>query len=189
MKRHINRVGIVLSILLLGCAASVPAARGDGMLLNKQKPLSPSVSSSPTNAGQMLPISAHAEIKGQRILLEVARTPMQQQIGLMYRTSLADNRGMLFPFNPPQPVSFWMKNTKIPLDMIFLREGRVQAIAANVPPCTADPCPSYGPQNAIIDHVLELRGGRAAELGLKAGDRITIKLLNGNTAPAPRPNS
>lgn len=179
----------MLSILLLGCAASVSAARGDGMLIGKEKPLPPVVSSSPTNAGQMLPISAHAEIKGQRILLEVARTPRQQQIGLMYRTTLADNRGMLFPFNPPQPVSFWMKNTKIPLDMIFIREGRVQAIAANVPPCKADPCPSYGPQNAIIDHVLELRGGRAAQLGLKAGDRIIIQFLNGNRSPAPRPNS
>ena len=179
----------MLSILLLGCAASVPVARGDGMLSGKQQPLPSTISSSPTNAGQLLPISAHAEIKGQRILLEVARTPRQQQIGLMYRTTLADNRGMLFPFNPPQPVSFWMKNTKIPLDMIFIREGRVHAIAANVPPCKADPCPSYGPQNAIIDHVLELRGGRAAELGLKAGDRITLKFLNGNTSPAWRPNS
>lgn len=189
MKRQMNRVGIVVSILLLGCAASVPAANGDGTPLGTQKPLPPAVSSSPTNAGQMLPISAHAEIKGQRILLEVARTPKQQQMGLMYRTSLADNRGMLFPFNPPQPVSFWMKNTKIPLDMIFIREGRVQAIAANVPPCVSDPCPSYGPQNAIIEYVLELRGGRAAELGLKTGDRITLKFLNGNTAPATRPNS
>lgn len=160
------------------------------MLLGKQPPPSPVVLSSPTSAGQMLPISAQAEIGGQRILLEVARTQQQQQIGLMYRTSLAANRGMLFSFDPPRPVSFWMKNTKIPLDMIFLQAGRVKAISANVPPCTADPCPSYGPENTIIiDQVIELRGGRAAELGLKVGDRVSIKFLDGNTTPAAQPSS
>jgi uncharacterized membrane protein (UPF0127 family) len=187
---QISLSAIALSILLLGCAASVPAQVGGETLVGKQPSPSPVVSSSPTNAGQMLPISAQTEIKGQRILLEVARTSQQQQMGLMYRTSLAANRGMLFSFDPPRPVSFWMKNTKIPLDMIFLGEGKVKAIAANVPPCTADPCPSYGPQNTIIiDQVIELRAGRAAELGLKAGDRVSIKFLNGNTTPATHPSS
>ena len=190
MKCQIGLSGIVLSLWLMGCASSVPAEQGNEVLLGKQPLASPVVSSSPTNAGQMLPISAQAEIKGQRILLEVAQTHQQQQMGLMYRTSLAGNRGMLFPFDPPQPVSFWMKNTKIPLDMIFLREGRVKSIAANVPPCTADPCPSYGPKNTIIiDQVIELRAGRAAELGLKVGDRINITFLNGNTPPTVRPTS
>lgn len=189
MKYRFSLSGIALSILLLGCAASVPAAQETGLLIGKQPAPSPVVSSSPTNAGQMLPISAQAEIKGQRILLEVAQTPLQQEIGLMYRTSLANNRGMLFPFNPPRPVSFWMKNTKIPLDMIFLRDGRVKAIAANVPPCKADPCPSYGPQNTIIDQVIELRSGRAAQLGLNVGDRVNLKFLNGNTPPATQPSS
>ena len=179
---------IALSILLLGCAASVPSVQGRGMAIGKQPQPSPIVLSSPTNAGQMLPISAQAEIKGQRILLEVAQTPLQQQIGLMYRTSLADNRGMLFPFSPPRPVSFWMKNTKIPLDMIFLRQGRVKAIASNVPPCKADPCPSYGPPNVMIDQVMELRAGRAAQLGLKVGDQVKIKFINGNQTPAAQPS-
>ena len=136
------------------------------------------VSSSPTNSGQMLPISAQAQIKGKRIMLEVARTPQQQQIGLMYRTSLPDDRGMLFAFDPPQPVSFWMKNTLIELDMIFLQNGQVKAIATNVPPCTTTPCPTYGPQKIVIDQVIELRGGRATELGLKVGDRISINFLD-----------
>jgi hypothetical protein len=98
-------------------------------------------------------------------------------MGLMYRTTLADDRGMLFPFEPPQPVSFWMKNVRIPLDMIFLRDGEVKAIAASVPPCTAEPCPTYGPPTAV-NQVIELRGGRAAELGLKVGDRVKIKFLD-----------
>lgn len=176
----------------MSCASSVPAQPGQERVLSQPSTPTPApvVSSSPTHAGQMLPISAQAAIRGQRILLEVARTRQQQQMGLMYRTSLADNRGMLFPFDPPQPVSFWMKNTKIPLDMIFLRNGQVKAISANVPPCKADPCPSYGPENTIIiDQVMELRAGRAAELGLKVGDRINIKFLDTNTSPTIQPSS
>jgi uncharacterized membrane protein (UPF0127 family) len=110
------------------------------------------------------------------IELEIAKTPEQQQIGLMYRTSLADNRGMLFPFSPPRPVSFWMKNVSINLDMIFLRDGVIQAIESNVPPCQNDPCTTYGP-NVEIDQVIELRGGRSAELKLKQGDLIKINFL------------
>jgi len=190
MNSQTGLVGITLSILLISCAASVPAKEADTTPLNPGQPSSPApvVSSSPTNAGQMLPISAQVEIGGQKISLEVARTPQQQQMGLMYRTSLADDRGMLFPFDPPQPVSFWMKNTKIPLDMIFLREGQVQVIAANVPPCISDPCPSYGPEMTKIDQVIELRGGRAAELGLGVGDQVKIVFVNSNTPRNTKPN-
>lgn len=136
----------------------------------------------------MLPISATAEMAGQQISLEVARTPQEQAMGLMYRTSLAPDRGMLFSFGWPQPVSFWMKDTKIPLDMVFLLKGEVKAIAANVPPCTKTPCPTYGPET-LVDQVIELRGGRAAELGLKAGDRVSIKFLEKNTSPPTPSNS
>jgi hypothetical protein len=132
----------------------------------------------------MLPISAQAQMAGQRIMLEVARTPQEQAMGLMYRTSLAPDRGMLFSFDPPQPVSFWMKNTIIPLDMVFIRDGEVKVIAANVPPCTTTPCPTYGPQvEVLIDQVIEIRGGRAAELGLKVGDQVIVKFGDGSTTP------
>ncbi len=185
MKCRISLLGIMLSILLIGCAASVPAKVTDGTPLksSEQLPPPPVVASSPMNTGQMLPISAQAEMAGQRISLEVARTLQEQATGLMYRTSLADDRGMLFSFDPPQPVNFWMKNVKISLDMVFLRDGEVIEIAANVPPCTTSPCPTYGPQS-LIDQVIELRGGRAAELGLKVGDKVSIKFLDGNTTPA-----
>jgi len=96
---------------------------------------------------------------------------------LMYRTSLADDRGMLFPFEPPQPVKFWMENTLIPLDMVFLQDGVVKAIAPSVPPCTTAPCSTYGP-GTPVNQVIELRGGRAAELGLKVGERVKIKFLD-----------
>jgi hypothetical protein len=125
-----------------------------------------------TQLGQQLPISAVAEIAGQDILLEVAQTPRQQAMGLMFRDPLPNNRGMLFPLGRPRPVSFWMKNVPVPLDMVFIYNGTIQAISENVPPCTADPCPTYGPGNQLIDHVIELRGGHAAELGLAPGDEV-----------------
>jgi hypothetical protein len=125
-------------------------------------------------SGQQLPISAVADIAGQEILLEVARTPRQQALGLMYRDPLPDNRGMLFPMARPRPVSFWMKNVPGALDMVFIYEGTIQAIEANVPPCDAEPCPTYGPGEQLIDHVIELRGGHAAELGLAVGDTVVI---------------
>jgi uncharacterized membrane protein (UPF0127 family) len=128
-------------------------------------------SSSP---GQQLPISAVAEIADQEILLEVASTRRQQALGLMFREPLPDNRGMLFPLAPPRPVNFWMKNVPVPLDMIFIYNGTIQAIAADVPPCESDPCPTYGPGDQLIDHVIELRGGHAAELGLAVGDAVVI---------------
>jgi uncharacterized protein len=123
--------------------------------------------------GQSLPITAQAQMGRQMIQLEVAQTPEQQEIGLMARTTMAADRGMLFPFTPPRPVQFWMKNTLINLDIIFVRQGQVVAIAADVPPCKADPCAVYGPKT-IIDQVIELRGGRAQEIGLKVGDRVSV---------------
>jgi len=127
-------------------------------------------------SSQTLPISAKAQINNRPIELEVAKTAEQQDIGLMYRTSLPDDRGILFEFKSARLVSFWMKNCKIALDMIFLRDGVVEAIELSAPPCTADPCPTYGPDTAV-DQVIELRGGRATELGVKVGDRIEIEFL------------
>ncbi len=155
LKYRIGCLG--LGLFLIGCAST-------------------SVSSQPSMV-QSLPIAAQTRIGGNLIQLEVARTPQQQEIGLMNRTKLANDRGMLFPFDPPRPVQFWMRNTLIPLDMLFLRNGVVAGIAQNVPPCKADPCPTYGDRNQDIDQVIELRGGRAAELGLKAGDRLAVQFV------------
>ncbi len=157
MSRWLAVVGIMLSVTLMGCDAT-------------------STATPQTTVGQSLPISAQVEI-GDRILgLEVAKTVEQQAMGLMYRNTLADDRGMLFEFNPPQPVRFWMKNVAIPLDMIFIKDGKVKAIAAAVPPCNSTPCPTYGP-GTLIDRVIEVRGGRAKELGLKVGEPVNIKFV------------
>jgi uncharacterized protein len=108
------------------------------------------------------------------ILLEVAQTPEQQQIGLMYRTSLAGDRGMVFPVTPARRVGFWMKNMAMSIDMVFVHKGKIVGISAKVPPCTADPCAVYDPE-VPVDHVVELRSGRSAELGLKVGDKLVIE--------------
>jgi hypothetical protein len=133
-----------------------------------------SVLSSIPSVGQSLPLQAQMTIGEQTVLLEVAQTPEQQAIGLMFRKDLAADRGMLFSFNSARRVGFWMQNVLIPLDMIFLRDGKVQAISSNVPPCTTEPCPVYGPP-VPVDQVIELRGRRAAELGIRVGDRLIIQ--------------
>ena len=90
-------------------------------------------------------------------------------MGLMYRTQLAPDRGMIFPMEPPRDASFWMRNTLIPLDMIFVRaDGTIANIAANTVPYSEEPVPSAGPVAAD----LELAGGRSAELGIKPGDKV-----------------
>ena len=94
--------------------------------------------------------------------LELARTPEEQAQGLMFRESLAPRSGMLFPFPDASVHKFWMKNTMIPLDMVWLDpSGKVLFVSANTPPCRADPCPSYGPDAAAAS-VLEIAGGKAA---------------------------
>jgi uncharacterized membrane protein (UPF0127 family) len=102
--------------------------------------------------------------------VEVAATPEQQAQGLMFRESLGPNEGMIFPFPAPKPASFWMKNTLIPLDMIFIRpDGTIGRIAVNTVPKSLEPVAFNEPTAAV----LELAGGRSVQLGLKAGDRVT----------------
>lgn len=126
---------------------------------------------------QMLTIGAEAQTQSSyTIKLELPQNAEQQAKGLMFRKHLPDNRGMLFRFGPPQPVRFWMKNTPIPLDMIFLRQGKVVAVVASAPPCTSNPCPTYGTE-IPVNQVIELRGGRATQLGIKAGDRLPVRFF------------
>ena len=124
---------------------------------------------------QVLPIEARwclqpREGAPQRpcIQLEVADDHNERRIGLMHRPPLPEGRGMWFRFQPKQRVHFWMKDCIAPLDLVYVRDGRVQQIKANVPPCNAMPCPKYS-SDAPVDGVIELQAGRAAELGLKPG--------------------
>ncbi|TVQ53101.1 MAG: DUF192 domain-containing protein, partial [Spirulina sp. DLM2.Bin59] len=135
----------------------------------------------PYTTPQVLEIGAIARFDSVDldIELEVATTPEEQARGLMFRdeASLPDNRGMIFPFSPPRRVSFWMKNVPISLDMIFIHEGEVIDIVHDVPGCSAEPCPTYGPDQ-WVDYVIELRGGRAEAMGLAVGDRLELEFLS-----------
>ncbi|BAZ01492.1 hypothetical protein NIES37_54940 [Tolypothrix tenuis PCC 7101] len=169
MLKLLSFISILLSVLLMGCSPPTTA--------KPPSTTSGSQTQAPVSAGQQLSITAEATVPNNtKIQLEVAQTPEQQEMGLMYRKSLPDNRGMLFKFPSAQAVRFWMKNTLIPLDMVFMQNGVVKYIKTSAPPCTSDPCPTYGP-NTLVDTVIELRAGRATELGLKLGDSIKIKFL------------
>ena len=104
-----------------------------------------------------------------RFEVEVADDPSERATGLMYRTSLADNAGMLFLYPNPQPVEFWMKNTPLSLDIVFVRaDGTIARIAANTTPMSEDRIPSGEPVLAV----LEVKAGIMQQLGIAAGDRL-----------------
>ena len=106
--------------------------------------------------------------------VEVARNDAERAQGLMYRRSLAPDRGMLFDFARVQPISMWMQNTYIPLDMIFIRaDGSIARIAENAEPLSTRTIPSGEPVLAV----LEVIGGTAARLGVKPGDRVEHPLF------------
>ena len=105
-----------------------------------------------------------------RFTVELADTAERRAVGLMYRASMAADHGMLFDFKTDQPVSMWMRNTRIPLDMLFIaRDGRIVNIAERAVPFSETTVPSKGPVRAV----LELNGGTTARLGIKPGDRVT----------------
>jgi uncharacterized membrane protein (UPF0127 family) len=106
---------------------------------------------------------------GAVVQVELATDEPTRSQGLMYRDHLPDDRGMLFLFPQSGDYPFWMKNTLIPLDMIWIDDQRrIVHVASNVPPCKADPCPSY-PPNAVAKYVLELAAGVAAKHHLANG--------------------
>ena len=161
---------ITLGLFVSGCSVLNSSITD----LIKAEPLkAEQVMSQLPSSEQNLPISAQLIVNDEKIDLEVAKTPQQQQIGLMYRTELPKDRGMVFPFSETIVASFWMKNVNISLDIIFVRDGVVDSIARNVPPCRDEPCPIYRSQG-FINQVIELPGGRAKELNIRKGDELNV---------------
>lgn len=119
------------------------------------------------------------EIKTSRDIIaidvEMAISPQQKSYGLMYRKSMPENHGMLFVYSPPQIATMWMKNTYIPLDMLFIRaDGVIENIIQRTVPHSLDVLSATGK----VIGVLELNAGSVTKLGIKAGDTITHEVFN-----------
>ncbi|NBW76508.1 MAG: DUF192 domain-containing protein [Sphingomonadaceae bacterium] len=123
----------------------------------------------PESGLEVVPLTVTSASGTHRFKVEVAKSAMEQAKGLMFRTKLGPDEGMIFPMRPPRGASFWMRNTVISLDLIFVApDGRISNIAANAVPYDERPLLSLGPVKAV----LEIPGGRAAELGIAPGDKV-----------------
>jgi len=116
------------------------------------------------------------ELKGERFDVELATTPQEQALGLMFRDNMADDHGMLFVFPESALRRFWMKNTRIPLDIFYFDENlKLVNVAEHTKPCRVAQCPSYA-SDGPAKYVLELNAGKAAELSVKPGDELRLSL-------------
>lgn len=122
----------------------------------------------PVSGLAVIPLSVTTDKGTHNFRVEVAASPAEQQKGMMFRTAMAPDEGMIFPNSVPQVRSFWMKNTVIPLDIIYIGpDRRVLNIVSGVP-YSLESLPSAGP----VINVLEIAAGRAAELGIEPGDAV-----------------
>lgn len=137
---------VPLLLLLAGCSRSIPAP----------------------HAG--IAVVLH----GQRFSVELATDDASRQHGLMMRTTLTPDHGMLFVFPYTAPQAFWMKNTLMPLDILYFdTDRRLVSMQSGLPPCKADPCATY-PSDAPARYVLELSAGTAQRIGARHGDELKI---------------
>jgi uncharacterized membrane protein (UPF0127 family) len=154
MRRRLFVVAAALSLLfsLLAVPAQAPAA------------------------GDLQPLEITTKSGVHVFAVEMASTPEEQAKGLMFRRNMPEGQGMLFDFHREQPTSFWMKNTYIPLDMIFIRgDGRILRIAENTVPLSEALVTSGGPVRAV----LEVNAGTARKLGIAPGDRVAHPIFSG----------
>ena len=155
--------------LLVACAALGMAAAGSAAAQEGPEPKA---------AQRMLPAVALTIVGGggarHDFSVEIARTPREQQVGLMFRTTVSDHGGMLFTWPQPIKSSMWMENTLVPLDMVFIKsDGTIDSIAENTVPRSLAVVSSDG----VVGSTLELQGGLTAKLGITVGDRVVSTAL------------
>ena len=158
-------VRAVLYAALAALAACSPMSADAG-----QKVAETGSTRHPLSGLEVVPLTIASAKARHAFRVEVARSDAEWSKGLMFRTAMGANEGMIFVDRATQPASFWMKNTVIPLDLVFIgADRRIESIAANAVPYSLSPIPSKGAVVAI----LELNGGRAAQLGLAPGDKVS----------------
>lgn len=114
------------------------------------------------------------EVKGERYEVELAMDDASRMRGLMFRDRLPEQHGMLFVFERQEPQAFWMRNTRIPLDILYFDDAlRLVSVSAGTPPCTTQSCPSY-PSKEPARFVLEINAGHARRLGMQPGDALVL---------------
>lgn len=147
--RRAALAGAVIALAVAGCALAEQKKKPDAVHLEAVTVV--------TKAGE------------KKFMVEIADTEPERERGLMFRSSMADDRGMLFEFQDLRDRAFWMHNTYIPLDIIYIApNGKIVSIAANAQPFDDTPLPSYGPAKGV----LEINGGLAAKLGIAPGDTV-----------------
>jgi uncharacterized membrane protein (UPF0127 family) len=172
MKRNLRDTGtlvLIAAALFTACSTQPEAS-------NQVEPM-PTIPEQPKPSVEAAPTVTLGD--GFSVKLELAVTPEEQMLGLMYRPKLPEDTGMLFIHDDYGYPPMWMKNTLIPLDLVFLDEtGTIVDIAADTPPCVADPCPLYRPSKPALA-VLELLGGTCENHGVVIGDRIEFANVSG----------
>jgi len=152
---RLSVIAVVAVIVVMGATAAPVAAEGSG--------------TGGVERFEVATLEIRTRTGSHRFTVEVARTARQHARGLMFRRRLAPDTGMLFLYRTSQPVTMWMKNTFIPLDMLFMAaDGRIVRIAQRTVPHSIQTIPSGGPVSAV----LEVNGGTAERLGIRTGDRI-----------------
>lgn len=163
--QHLRTLIAIAASCALGVGCTIPATSGKSISGCQAGAAQPQSSAGLDQV--TLCITSGAKTRGFKT--EVAKSSAEQAKGLMFRTGIANDEAMLFPFSEPRIASFWMRNTVIPLDIIFIRaNGSIESIAENTIPYSTDPVEAGEPVIAV----LEVRGGLTAELGIAAGDKV-----------------
>jgi uncharacterized membrane protein (UPF0127 family) len=162
--------GLAGAVMLAACSP------GEGATARAQAPAATAAATAarhPVSGLEVIDLVVERGSKKLAFKVELADTPEAQARGLMFRTELGDFEGMIFPSAEPGPRSFWMKNTPLSLDIIFIGpDGRITNIAADTVPYSLDSVSSKGDASGV----LELRAGRAKALGIVPGDKVSYKL-------------
>jgi hypothetical protein len=157
LKTHALRRGLAALLVATACAAA------------------PAMAASPAAAPAVDDLTIATASGDHHFEVEVMRTREELERGLMFRRQMAADHGMLFDFGSPQPVTMWMKNTYLPLDMVFIAaDGRVVSVKRNAEPLSETTIYSGG----LVLGVLELNAGAAERIGVKPGDKVTDPMFN-----------